>query len=231
MFLTSSPSVWLKPLTALYLRLGLHSETPLTDLAVSSQSSAISLLPSPPSRILDSESCQPTSTPLFGTSPLKVIWFRLDCQQPGCVMLKTQSIALHFLLPLVFNNSLSFHEHRGEKNVTPFVFINIVERRKSDIFSAFVFNNLKQFTPIFRPLFFPHDPGYRGQANYFIFNNIDFYVVFALHWLTPFFSDTLWRAAPLFSVPAPELQVNSLYLNKIKCVDMLTLNTNPFCFW
>ncbi len=42
-----------------------------------------------------------------------------------------------------------------------FCFINIVERRKSDIFSTFVFNNLMQFNLIFHPLFF-HDPGQLG---------------------------------------------------------------------
>jgi len=35
-----------------------------------------------------------------------------------------------------------------------FVFINIVERRKSEKSSPFIFNNLKQFFPIFYPLFF-----------------------------------------------------------------------------
>jgi hypothetical protein len=34
-----------------------------------------------------------------------------------------------------------------------------------------------------------------------------------------------------FFAPTPDFQANSLYLNEIKRRDILTLNTNPFCFW
>jgi len=40
-----------------------------------------------------------------------------------------------------------------ERMLNSFVFINIVERRKVDIFSTCVFNKLKKFSTAFRPPF------------------------------------------------------------------------------
>jgi len=50
-------------------------------------------------------------------------------------------------------NYLYYHQHRGKRLITIFVFINIVERQKVDIFSICIFNDLQGFCPIFLPFF------------------------------------------------------------------------------
>ncbi len=57
--------------------------------------------------------------------------------------------------------------------------MNILERRKADIFSIFVFNNLKQLSPIFHPFFFL-TLATAESAKYINFNNIDFCKIFAI---------------------------------------------------
>ena len=52
------------------------------------------------------------------------------------------------------NNCLHFHQHNGKLLATTFVFINIMERLVSDIFTPFVFNNIMEDTFIFPPAFF-----------------------------------------------------------------------------
>ena len=52
------------------------------------------------------------------------------------------------------NNLLSFHKHNGKVGITSFLFINIMERPFSDIFTPFVFNNIMEDTFIFSPAFF-----------------------------------------------------------------------------
>jgi hypothetical protein len=55
---------------------------------------------------------------------------------------------------LLLNNHLSFHQHNGKTPVTVFVFINIMERPISDIFTTCVFNNIMEDTFIFSPRVF-----------------------------------------------------------------------------
>ena len=57
------------------------------------------------------------------------------------------------------HNCLSFHQHNGKLLVTTFVFINIMERPVSDIFTPFVFNNIMEDTFIFPPRVFPRHTG------------------------------------------------------------------------
>jgi len=58
------------------------------------------------------------------------------------------------LVNSIFSNHFSFHQHRGEASITHLCFNNIVERRKADIFSTCLFNNLGKINRIFHPLFF-----------------------------------------------------------------------------
>ena len=58
--------------------------------------------------------------------------------------------------------------------------MNIMERRKADIFSICVFNNLKKFSLNFYPFFFTALVT-EESAKSFNFNDIDFCKVFAIH--------------------------------------------------
>jgi hypothetical protein len=53
-----------------------------------------------------------------------------------------------------FGNSISFHHHNGEMDVTSLFFNNIMESSISGIFPPFVFNNIMKLTFIFSPRVF-----------------------------------------------------------------------------
>ena len=58
--------------------------------------------------------------------------------------------------------------------------MNIMERRKTGIFSICVFNNLRNFRLIFIPFFFT-TLATEESSKSFNFNDIDFCKVFAIH--------------------------------------------------
>jgi hypothetical protein len=53
-----------------------------------------------------------------------------------------------------------------------FIFIDILERRKVDIFSTCVFNNMRRIAPFFYPFF--RDRNSNKFCNYIIMSRIDF---------------------------------------------------------
>jgi hypothetical protein len=59
----------------------------------------------------------------------------------------------------IFNNSFCFHQYNGKAAISSLLFNNIMERSVSDIFDAFVFNNIMEDTFIFPPRVFSL-PGY-----------------------------------------------------------------------
>jgi hypothetical protein len=59
---------------------------------------------------------------------------------------------------LFLNNSLYFHQHRGEMDISSLFLSNIVASLKSGIFSTFVFNDIVGLTFIFSPRIFRY-PG------------------------------------------------------------------------
>jgi len=91
-------------------------------------------------------------------------------EQPPCAVAKVRSCVKR-LYPLFSSTS-------WKEGCISFGFINIVERRKADIFSPCVFNNLMKIDSIFYTFF---SSGRRGQTNYFNFNHIDFREVFLIH--------------------------------------------------
>jgi len=54
----------------------------------------------------------------------------------------------------IFNNSFCFHQHNGNDEISSLFFNNIMERPVSDIFDAFIFNNIMEDTFIFSPRVF-----------------------------------------------------------------------------
>jgi len=80
----------------------------------------------------------------------------------------------------VFDNSFSFHQHNGKTTVTSLFFINIMERRKADIFSTFIFNNLAKICLNFEPFFF-RAAIRRDLSNYIFFNDIGFRGFFTIY--------------------------------------------------
>jgi hypothetical protein len=58
--------------------------------------------------------------------------------------------------------------------------MNIMERRKTDSFSIFVFNNLKKFSLNFYPIFFAAMVAGESFKS-FDFNDIDFCEILAIH--------------------------------------------------
>ena len=89
-------------------------------------------------------------------------------------------------MPLLINLApnaflLYFHQHRGENECNSCVFINIVERRKTDIFSTLVFNDIARLSFHFLIPFFFVTLAADNPTNYVIFNKIDFFTVFAIH--------------------------------------------------
>ena len=64
--------------------------------------------------------------------------------------------------------------------VTTFLFINIMERPVSDIFSPFVFNNIMEDTFIFPPRVFSRHVS-RECTNFLNFNDIGFRGIFAIY--------------------------------------------------
>ena len=54
----------------------------------------------------------------------------------------------------IFDNWFYFHQHNGKAAINSLFFNNIMERPVSDIFDAFVFNNIMEDTFIFSPRVF-----------------------------------------------------------------------------
>jgi hypothetical protein len=101
--------------------------------------------------------------------------------------------------------------------------MNIVERRKADIFSICVFNNLRNFRLNFHPFFFPRPHALKNQLNLLI-SMTSISAEFSRLIANPFrFYYIVESRAPFFS-PVPLLQANYLYLNGIKLSDIFTLN-------
>jgi hypothetical protein len=71
---------------------------------------------------------------------------------------------------------LCFHEHLGKRRVSSFVFINILARHFSDIFSTCVFNNLVPLTPK-NSTFFSRAVSVFESNKLFIFNDMDFWTI------------------------------------------------------
>ena len=101
----------------------------------------------------------------------------LRLRTPDCGLYVSSLITRH--LSLLLNNLLSFHRYNGEMTVTPFLFINIMERSISGIFSTFVFNNIMEVTFIFSPRV--SLPSFHQlDTNHLIFNYIALWTVFAV---------------------------------------------------
>ncbi len=73
-----------------------------------------------------------------------------------------------------------FSSTSWKEGYNSFLFINIVESRKADIFSIFVFNNLMEFFLIFYP-FFLRTTTNAKSCKYLSFNDIGLWLVFAIH--------------------------------------------------
>jgi hypothetical protein len=79
--------------------------------------------------------------------------------------------------PLASGEVLFFHQHRGKRPVSACVFINIVARPKSGIFSPCVFNNIARLTCIFNSPFFRRSFVCPRDKQHLI-NNLHFHMKF-----------------------------------------------------
>ncbi len=104
-----------------------------------------------------------------------------------------------------------------------FVFMNVVERRKADIFSICVFNNLRNPRPIFNSLFFQRPWPLRNQVNLLI-SMTSISARFSRSIANPFCFYYIMESCASFFSPSPVFQANYLYLNEIKISDIFALN-------